>query len=65
MVDFNALKKRKGSNLAHLSKAVEALGSKDRADDSAEFWKCDVDCIGHVIETAITSTGERYCRFQC
>lgn len=47
MVDFNALKKRKGSNLAHLSKAVEALGSKDRADDSAEFWKCDVDKVGN------------------
>ena len=43
MVDFSALKKRKGSNLAKLSKAVEALGSTDRKDDSNEYWKCDVD----------------------
>ena len=43
MVDFSALKKSKGSNLAKLSKAVEALGSNDRKDDSNEYWKCELD----------------------
>jgi hypothetical protein len=43
MVDFSALKKASGSNLDKLAKAVEALGSPDRKDDSSEYWKCELD----------------------
>lgn len=42
-MDFTALRKSKGSNLAKLSKAVEALNTSTRKDDSAEFWKCELD----------------------
>ena len=43
MVDFSSLKKSSGSNLEKLSKAVEALSSNDRKDDSNEYWKCVLD----------------------
>lgn len=47
MVDFSALKKSKGSNLSRLTKAVEALNSTDRKDDSNEYWKCELDKSGN------------------
>jgi len=47
MVDFTALKKSKGSNLSRLTKAVEALNSGDRKDDSSTYWKCELDKSGN------------------
>jgi hypothetical protein len=43
MSDVTALRRSKGSNLAKLAKAAEALTSNARKDDSGDFWKCELD----------------------
>lgn len=47
MVDFSSLKKRSGSNLEKLTKAVEAMSSTNSNDDSNEYWKCELDKTGN------------------
>jgi gp32 DNA binding protein like len=47
MVDFSSLKKRSGSNLEKLTKAVEAMSSTNNNDDSNEYWKCELDKSGN------------------
>lgn len=47
MVDFSALKKRSGSNLDKLTKAVEAMSTNSQNDDSNEYWKCESDKSGN------------------
>ena len=46
-MDFSKLKKSSGSNLDKLSKAVVAMGSTERNDDSSEYWKCELDKAGN------------------
>lgn len=47
MVDFAALKKRSGSNLDKLTKAVEAMATNNKDDDSDEYWKLGLDKSGN------------------
>lgn len=46
MVDFSALKSRSGSNLAQLTKAVIAMNTSNKTDDS-DYWKCELDKAGN------------------
>lgn len=47
MVDFTALKKRSGSTLDKLTKAVEAMSTNNKNDDSDEYWKLGLDKSGN------------------
>ena len=43
MSNFAALKKSSGSNLAKLTKAVEAMSSNNRNEDAGDMWKLTLD----------------------